>query len=180
MPLHDLQACGSWGGWTQHSNSRGKSHQKKEPTLDNAVNHKAVLCWMEYHNMLGSHIRAPPKMNHWSKYTRRKLTRHMSRWATTQQHPTPREKVALMTHKIASYAREHTLPPVKSQSRRRDTPMPRPSHAVAPKLHGPHFTCPCGVLLGDTSHPCETTGPKTEAVHGSRPNLHVRLWPWTL
>ena len=34
---------------------------------------------------------------------------------------------------------------------------------------------PCSVLLGDTPHPCETTGPKIETVHGSGPIVHARL-----
>ena len=33
---------------------------------------------------------------------------------------------------------------------------------------------PCDVLLGDTPHPCETTGPKVETVHGSGPSVHAR------
>ena len=41
-----------------------------------------------------------------------------------------------------------------------------------PRLHTcdsvhPSFV-PCGVLLGDTPHPCETAGPKMETVHDRR------------
>ena len=32
----------------------------------------------------------------------------------------------------------------------------------------------CGVLLGDTPHPCETTGHKMKTRHSSGPNVHAR------